>query len=170
MIVVGLFNSKARVAKIIAAALFSSLGIDSPLNDVEQEIVDRYHVNEANYRSEKRILMAFAMSHALHHLENSDKREIAKLANTEFAQLMAGLIERKSKEAGKGLILRIDAYDKALRHDGGGLMVSLPSAFADWVDRTNEAARLQLIAVGLVTFVTTVNGSIELFQDCIAKF
>lgn len=167
---VGLFNREARVAKIISSALFSSLGIDSPLNDAEQEIVNRYHVSETNYRSEKRILMSVAMSHALHNLENSDQREIAKLAHTEFARLMAGLIERRSKEAGNGLILRIDAYDKALSNHGGGLMVSLPSAFADWVDRTNELARPQLIALGLVTFVTTVNGSYELFQECIAKF
>lgn len=59
----GSSNNTAVVAKNVAEEVFASIGLDSPLNDVEQEIVGRHRVNEDAYRSEKRILMLFAAAH-----------------------------------------------------------------------------------------------------------
>ena len=63
---------KAQIAKSIAQELFAALGIESPLNDVEQVLVDRYGMSEQRYRSEKIMLTAFAMEGALLEIAERD--------------------------------------------------------------------------------------------------
>ncbi len=159
---------KAQIAKSIAQELFAALGIESPLNDVEQVLVDRYGMSEQRYRSEKIMLTAFAMEGALLEIAERDHTQVAALANVEWARLMTEVLNNKGHDATREFMARFAAYKKALDTDKvaeGGLMIALPLAFSTRVIGANESARPFLVALVSATYAGAVSAVYVIFKD-----
>ncbi len=74
------------------------------------------------------------------------------------------MVAGKPREAIQRLTLILNAYEEALKMDHG-LMVTLPSRFADVVALKNEGARPLLTLLGQVTFVSMVKAVNMLYES-----
>jgi hypothetical protein len=159
-------------AKDLAEEYFAALAFDAPLNDVEREVIHDHHVSEEQYRSEKRLLTAFAIDHTLDQLAAKDPRGLVAEVYKEFTALWlkSALQSPSHAQYAESFRTRGTAYEAALDIDGTrAILTALPLAFANAVAPNHDAAKPLLVTLGLVTFVGMVKAVNTLLEKHLGR-